>query len=76
MDSYIFEALKNAGYELFDMNTEEDKKTWKQRQISFGMTGKDVDGLPLDKTQKKMKELGHKHGLWIKRPIDDLFEEI
>ena len=29
---WLFLALKEAGYELFDINSEEDKKAWKQRQ--------------------------------------------
>jgi hypothetical protein len=72
----IFFALRDAGYELFDLNTEEDLKTWKLRQQQLGFTDlKDLDGVPLTKTVAALKNKGHRHGMWVKRPVDDLIQE-
>lgn len=72
---YVFEALRDAGYELFDISSGEDLTTWKQRQLSLGMSQREADGIPLDDTIALLKAKGHKHGLWVKRPIDDLLTE-
>lgn len=67
---WIFNALRDAGYELYDINSEEDKKVWKQRQADLGMA--DPDGLPLTATVQALKAAGRKHGIWVPRPIDAL----
>lgn len=64
----IFYALRDAGYELFDVDLNEDIEMWKKRQKSLGLV---EDGFPGQDTIKKLKETGNKHGLWIKRLIDD-----
>lgn len=70
---FIFEALKAAGYELFDVSAEEDIKVWKERQKNLlGFDSKECDGIPLAKTVEALKAKGYKHGMFIKRPIDDL----
>ena len=70
---HIFYALKAAGYELFDMDAEEDLKTWKERQaVICGMDSKDCDGIPLQKTVTALKLKGYKNGLFVQRPIDSL----
>jgi len=71
---HIFWALKDAGYECFDMDSSEDISIWKQRQISFGMTEKDCDGVPLGKTVAMLKSKGYKNGIYIPRPIDSLIQ--
>lgn len=72
---YIFEALKDAGYELFDVSSGEDLMVWKQRQISLGMSHREADGIPLDNTITLLKAKGHKHGMFVSRPIDSLISE-
>jgi hypothetical protein len=67
---WLFLALKEAGYELFDLHSEEDLKTWEQRQLDLGITN--PDGLPGPATITALKTAGKKHGMWVKRPIDDL----
>ena len=65
----LFYALRDAGYELFDMASGEDITVWKTRQQALGVS--DLDGIPLSQTVQKLKESGKKHGLWVSRPIDD-----
>jgi len=69
----IYLALKDAGYELFDYALEQDKTAWKARQQMLGMPASDCDGVALTKTVAALESHGHKFGLWVKRPSDDLF---
>lgn len=71
---HIFFALRDAGYECFDMDSSEDVNVWKQRQISFGMNEKDCDGIPLNKTVLTLKSKGFKNGMYIQRPIDSIIQ--
>lgn len=67
---HLFWALRNAGYETFDYDAEEDLKTWKDRQRSLGLV---ADGLPGRSTVEAIKNSGkNKFGLWISRPVDEL----
>jgi hypothetical protein len=66
---HIFYALKEAGYECFDLSLKEDLEVWKERQKNLGI---DSDGIPGQNTVNALKQKGLKHGMWIKRPIDDL----
>lgn len=66
---HIFYALRDAGYELFDISLNEDITTWKKRQETLGI--QNPDGIPGPDTVKRLKETGMKHGMWIKRSIDD-----
>lgn len=65
--SHIFNKLKAAGYEGFELNKNEDVDTWKARQTQLGLT---ADGLPLKDTVEKLKISGNKSGLFVERPID------
>jgi hypothetical protein len=69
---YLFLALQKAGYECFDLSKGEDLKVWKDRQRALGIPETECDGIPLKKTVEALKQAGHKHGLWVKRPVDDL----
>lgn len=69
---YIFAALKAAGYEFFDLDKAEDTKIWKARQQALGIPVASCDGIPMKGTVAALKAAGHKNGLWVKRPIDDL----
>lgn len=69
----VFYALRDAGYELFDMRRNEDKTTWQQRQATLGLT--ELDGIPLKNTVAALKAAGKKHGMWVKRPVDDQIDE-
>lgn len=67
---HIFIALKEAGYECFDLSLKEDQETWKQRQNNLGI---ESDGIPGKKTVDALKSKGYKNGMWVSRPIDQLF---
>lgn len=73
---WLFIALKNAGYELFDFDNNDDLTLWKSRQqTSLGFAPADCDGVPGQKTIAALKERGHKHGMWLARPIDALIPD-
>lgn len=61
---FVFEVLKQAGYESFDFSKNEDIAIWKDRQAQLGIT---ADGIPGPTTVKKLKEAGYPEGIWIKR---------
>lgn len=67
---HIFNALASAGYEKFDLNQEEDLRTWKSRQLTLGIG---ADGFPGNQTVRALKErnIGF-NGIWITRPTDSL----
>lgn len=69
---HIFYALRDAGYELFDINLNEDIETWKKRQAVLGILN--PDGIPGAETTRRIKDSGMKNGMWVKRPIDDLMQ--
>lgn len=70
---HIFYALKDAGYELFDMDAEEDLKIWKGRQsVICGFPTQECDGIPLQKTVATLKAKGYKNGMFVGRPLDSL----
>lgn len=75
---YLFIKLKEAGYEIFDYDDEEDLETWKIRQKDLGIPDTECDGIALSKTRNKMIEMGkgNKKGLWVSRPIDNLIKEL
>ena len=64
---HIFNALKDAGYECFDIDKQEDLICWKTRQRELGVN---PDGIPLKDTVQALKAKGIKNGMWIQRPID------
>lgn len=68
--SYIFDKLKEAGYEQFDFNKNEDINTWKPRQTNLGLPT--IDGVAGPQTVIAIKRNFNdkKFGLWIARPID------
>lgn len=66
---HIFIALKEAGYECFDLSLKEDQEIWKQRQNNLGI---ESDGIPGKKTVDALKSKGYKNGMWVARPIDQL----
>lgn len=60
-------ALRDAGWEPFDVRNGQDRDVWKGRQRELGMTGADVDGIPGAATVQRMQQrLGR--STWIKRP--------
>lgn len=67
---HIFYALKEAGYECFNLSKKEDLEIWKQRQKTLGI---DADGIPGPKTVEALKARGCKNGMWVQRPIDQHF---
>lgn len=73
---YLFLALKAAGYETFDLDKQEDLKAWKERQKALGIPEADCDGIPGPKTLAALKAAGHKHGMYVRRPIDDLLNPL
>lgn len=67
----IFWALKDAGYECFDINAKEDILLWKERQKTLGLEEKDCDGICGAGTVSRLKAKGYKNGIFIPRPIDN-----
>lgn len=53
---YVFEFLKEAGYEPFDFSKNEDINVWKERQKKLGVT---PDGIPGPKTVQALSNAGY-----------------
>jgi hypothetical protein len=70
---FVFDALKQAGYEGFDMRGDEDQRVWKDRQKSLGIV---ADGLPLRDTQRALRASGKLCGMWVPRPCDAALDAI
>lgn len=62
----IFEALREAGYEGFDFNAQQDKRVWVERQRSLGV---ETTGVPLWETAQALERRGYPCGVWVRRPI-------
>ena len=71
---WIFNALKEAGYELYDFDNNDDKEVWKARQKALGFADKDCDGIPGPATVRALKASSKAHGMWVSRPIDSLIK--
>ena len=71
---YLQQALKAAGYETYAFDGDDDKAVWKVRQKALGFADKDCDGVPGPATVRALKATGSAHGIWVKRPIDDLIK--
>lgn len=71
---YLPIALRNAGYETYTFDGDDDKAVWKARQKALGIDDKDCDGVPGPATVKALKASGKAHGLWVSRPIDALIK--
>jgi hypothetical protein len=67
-------ALKNAGYETYAFDGDDDKAIWKARQKAIGIKTGDCDGIPGPATVKALAAAGHKHGIYVSRPIDKFIE--
>ena len=63
----IFELLRDAGYESYNYQLNEDKNEWKLRQKDLGLL---QDGVPGPRTVTELLNRGYKHGLLISRPGD------
>lgn len=68
----IFDKLKEAGYEMFDVVTGQDKEVWKKRQEDIGLFEEYRDGVPGPKTRRILANKGYNYGMWVSRPIDAL----
>lgn len=66
---FIFNKLKEAGFESFNFDKSEDLIEWKVRQSTLGLTGTDVDGVPGPATIRKLKENGYVDGLWLPNKV-------
>lgn len=72
----IYEKLRDAGYELFDLRLNEDLTTWKKRQMEvLKVPEAQADGVAGAQTRVALQALGYKHGQWVHRPVDDLVPE-
>lgn len=66
-------ALAAAGYEKFCFDDYDDKITWQDRQQRLlSMSSEGSDGIPGPSTVEALKSAGYKHGMFIRRPVDDL----
>lgn len=68
----IFEHLRAAGYEGWNVDTGADLDTWSLRQKALGMAEHDCDGIPGRYTSRLIQHSGKLHGLWVSRPGDSL----
>lgn len=64
----VFVALRQAGYEAYDLVTGSDLAIWQSRQRALGLGT--IDGVPGPGTRAALERAGHKYGLWIARPGD------
>lgn len=58
----IFRLLEEEGYEVYDVDANQDRDVWKTRQRDLGLF---PDGIPGPKTVAALKEEGHVDGLWV-----------
>lgn len=63
-----FVWLARAGYEPFDYLASEDRRVWKQRQQTLGLSAP-YDGIPLDDTVSALRAQKGRD-LWVARPGD------
>lgn len=63
----IFELLEGNGYEVFDLDANEDRDAWARRQRSIGLV---ADGIPGPVTRAALEQRGAPRGMWIRRPGD------
>lgn len=63
----IMLELARVGYEIFELEQNEDKKRWQDRQLRYGAG---PDGIPGPKTRAAFEAGGFIRGLWIYRPCD------
>lgn len=63
----IFKMLKDAGYEEFAVESEEDILAWKKRQKDLGLP---ETGIPDLKTRDALIKAGKPRGMWVSRPGD------
>lgn len=66
---WLFYALRDAGYKLFDYDKGEDKLFWEEQQRKLGFV--DCDGVAGPRTVSALKASGYAHGMIVHRPIDD-----
>lgn len=67
----IMELLAKNNYEKFDLFTNKDLVTWKDRQTILSTKLKrslSIDGIPGPQTVTALKDLGYKDGLWASPP--------
>lgn len=74
-NKYLFIALKEAGYLLFDYNKQEDLEFWKTKQRTLlGIREAQIDGVAGPGTCDLLKQKGYLHGMFVSRPIDALIK--
>lgn len=71
----IFEKLKEAGYELFDVAKKQDLDVWKERQKQLGLSAELCNGVPGPETRRALGLAGKSYGMWVSRPIDALLHQ-
>lgn len=69
--SEIFLRLIKAGYEGWDLDAREDVAAWRPRQKALGL-GLVADGIPGPMTVRALANSGRPHGIWVRRPGDEL----
>jgi hypothetical protein len=69
----IFDRLRAAGYETWDLERAEDKEVWRKRQgaLCGGPAGRlDIDGIAGYQTVRALQATGRTGGMWVARPGD------
>lgn len=68
---FIFSFLQEAGYERFDLFSNEDLAVWKERQKEISAKSGlqlTLDGIPGPSTRAALRQLGYQSGLWALPP--------
>lgn len=63
----VFNQLRAAGYEAWNIDAQQDILAWKSRQVRLRVV---ADGVPGPKTVAALIKAGYPGGMWIKRPGD------
>lgn len=72
----IFDKLKEAGYEMFDISTGQDREVWTKRQQDLGLDASLCNGVPGPETRRALALAGKNYGMWVPRPMDALLHQI
>lgn len=59
----VFRLLKQEGYEVYDLDSNEDRDVWRARQAQLGIT---ADGIPGPQTVAALKKAGYPEGIWVR----------
>lgn len=65
--SFVFDRLRTAGYEAWDLEARADMAAWAMRERTIGLA---PDGVPGPAVVAELARRGRPHGMWVARPGD------